>query len=420
MHEQSMHSRFGGSVAARVLNCPASIGLVEQVPAHLRKTSSYAERGTALHAAMALLIDDLDASKARLDGLAGTTIGNYTITADDVQTALAPALAYIDALLVPGAEFYLERRVAFPTVAGAFGTADLLVRIGNTAYVIDHKFGAGVRVLALRPDGDDDVINAQLMFYATGARHTHPEFFAGVETIVLVIVQPVSIEPDAEMVSSVAVTPAELDAFVVTYAGAWETALSDTPPLARGDWCRFCPARPICPAHTSPLLDLAHFELPTPGPDNKEAYLQALADGLNLVDAVKDISLALRDQAKSALQNDDVVSGYVLSAGRAERHWYDENAAMAALIRAGFPRTDVIAEAMRSPRQVELRAKARGLEVPPELISSQRSGVSLVNSENAHAPMPGRRELVRLFSEALQAFQKEGGKHDCTKSRPRA
>jgi hypothetical protein len=407
MHEQSTaHSPFGGSVATRVLHCPASVRLVEQVPPHLRRTSSYAERGTALHAAMALLIDDLDAGEARLDSLAGTTIGNYTITRDDVENALAPALAYVDALLAPGAEFYLERRVAFPTIAGAFGTADLLVRIGNTAYVVDHKFGAGVRVLALRPDGDADVINAQLAFYAAAARHSFPDFFAGVETIVLVIVQPVSIEPNAEMVSSVAVTHAELDAFVAAYRTACEAAVSEAPHLARGDWCRFCPARPICPAHTSPLLDLAQMPMPDPG--RKEAYLQALADGLNLVDAIKDIVAALRDQAKRALQNDDVVPGYVLSAGRAERQWRDENAAMAALIRAGFSRADVIAETMRSPKQVELRAKARGLKVPPELILSQRSGVSLVKSENAHAPMPGRRELVRTFSEALEALQGGG------------
>jgi hypothetical protein len=54
------HSPFGGSVATRVLRCPASVRLVEKVPAHLRRTSSYAERGTALHGAMTLLLDDLD------------------------------------------------------------------------------------------------------------------------------------------------------------------------------------------------------------------------------------------------------------------------------------------------------------------------------------------------------------------------
>ena len=60
---------------------------------------------------------------------------------------------------------------------------------------------------------------------------------------------------------------------------------------------------------------------------------------------------------------------------------------------------------MRSPKQVELRAKARGLEVPKELIGSRRSVVSLVRSENAHAPVPGRVETARAFSEALATFQ---------------
>ena len=90
-------------------------------------------------------------------------------------------------------------------------------------------------------------------------------------------------------------------------------------------WCRFCPAKPICPAHTGPLLDLAQFMVPTPAaPPSKEAYCRLLADGLNLVDAVKDISTALHDQAKRALENGDIVPGYTLSAGRAERHWRDE------------------------------------------------------------------------------------------------
>ena len=221
------------------------------------------------------------------------------------------------------------------------------------------------------PDGDEDVINAQLLFYAAAARHSLPEFFAGVENIVLTILQPQSIEPDAEMVSSVTVTHAELDEFIAVYRAACEEALSEAPRLERGAWCRFCAARPICPEHTSPLLDLAQFVVPTPAAPATRAYLQALADGLDLVDAVKDIRTALHDQAKRALENGDVVPGYALSAGRAERHWRDdERCAIAALLSLGLGRDDVIAETMRSPKQVELRAKARGLKVPPELIVS--------------------------------------------------
>src|SRR5215472_1499440 len=401
------HSPFGGSVARRVLRCPASVGLVDKVPAYLRKVSAYAERGTALHTAMAQLIDNVTS----LDDFVGKTISDYTLTADDVENALQPAYAYVEQLLdVPDAEFYLEQRVVFPTIPGAFGTVDLIIRIGAVLYIVDFKFGVGVRVLALYPDGDEDVINAQLLFYAAAARHSFPDFFVGVDEIVLTIVQPVSTDVDAEMVSSVTVTPAELDAFITVYRVACEDALAPAPRLQRGDWCRFCSARPICPAHTGPLLDFAQLTVPTPpfsAPVAKDAYLQVLADGLDLIDAIKDIRTALHDQAKHALENGDNVPGYALSAGRAERYWQNENTAIGALIRLGLARGDVIAETVRSPKQVELRAKACGLKVPAELITSRRSGVSLVRSENVRVPLPGRNEIARSFSAAWKPFRKE-------------
>jgi Protein of unknown function (DUF2800) len=404
------HSPFGGSVATRVLRCPASVGLVAKVPTHLRKSSAYADRGTALHTSMARLIEN-ESSPAEI---VGAKIDDYVVTLDDVENALRPVLAYVETLLdTLGAEYFLEHRVVFPGVANTFGTCDLLVRIGSVIYVIDFKFGAGVRVLALYPDGDEDVVNGQLLFYAAAARHSIPEFFAGVDDIVLTILQPRSIEPDAEMVSAVAVTHAELDTFTALYRAACEEALALEPRLERGAHCRFCAARPICPAHTGPLLDLAQFAAPAPlpfsgayaTPPSKESYLQLLADGLNLVDAVKDVRTALHDQAKRALESGDLVPGYALSAGRAVRNWQDETTAAPNLLKLGLSRDDVLVETLRSPKQVETRAKARGVKVPRELIVSRPSGVSLVRAENARAPVLGRDEIVRSFSEALQALQ---------------
>jgi Protein of unknown function (DUF2800) len=401
------HSRFGGSSAERTLHCSASIMRIESVPAHLHKSSSYALRGSVCHAAMGWLIDETEDAES----LVGKTIDGYTITRDDVENTLLPAYAHVERLLnTLGAEFYFEQRVVFPTVPGAFGTLDLLIRIGDTIHVIDFKFGSGIRVCALYADGDDDVINPQLLFYAAAARHSLREFFADVKHVVLTILQPQSIEPDAEMVSSVAITHGELDEFIAVYRAACEEALSPAPRLQRGVWCRFCAAKPVCPEHTKPLLDFALFALPTAAPPAPDAaYLQLLADGLNLVDAVKDIRAALHDQAKLALENGYAVPGYVLSAGRAERHWRDdEPTAIAALQKLGLDRDDIVAETMRSPKQVELRAKARGLKVPQELIASSRSGVSLVREENARAPVPGRDEIMRAFSAALQRLQGGG------------
>jgi hypothetical protein len=69
----------------------------------------------------------------------------------------------------------------------------------------------------------------------------------------------------------------------------------------------------------------------------------------------------------------------------------------------GIPRTQKIC-------QSSVRAKARGLKIPDELIISRRTGVSLVRDKNVRIPVPGRDEIVRSFSGALTAFQKEGGR----------
>ena len=131
------------------------------------------------------------------------------------------------------------------------------------------------------------------------------------------------------------------------------------------------------------------------------------AAGLNLVDAVRDVSRALHDQAKQALHAGGVVPGHVLSAGRAVRHWRDEATAAPDLLKLGLARDDVLVETLRSCKQVETRAKARGVKVPKEFIISNPSGVSLVRVENARSRVLGRDESVRLFTEALRTL-KEG------------
>jgi len=207
------------------------------------------------------------------------------------------------------------------------------------------------------------------------------------------------------MESSITVSNAELDEFVVAFRAACAEALAPTPRLARGAHCRFCPAKPICPAHTGPLFDLAQFVMP-PSP-TAEDYYRALGACLDLIEAAREISTTAREQAKQALDAGHAIPGHVLSEGRTVRSWQDEAAAAPALLQLGLTRDDVIEETLRSPKQVELRAKARGVKVPTELIVSRRSGVSLVRSENAHVPVPGRDEIVRKFAEALTAFQKK-------------
>src|SRR5262245_9060089 len=101
---EPVRSPFGGSVAARVLRCPASVDLARKVPAYLRRPSTYADRGTACHAAIArLLAED---THSFVERLAGKTFGSYTIMHDDIENALRPAYSYVELLLdAPGAEY---------------------------------------------------------------------------------------------------------------------------------------------------------------------------------------------------------------------------------------------------------------------------------------------------------------------------
>jgi hypothetical protein len=109
---------------------------------------------------------------------------------------------------------------------------------------------------------------------------------------------------------------------------------------------------------------------------------------------------ALHDQAMRALESGDLVPGYTLSAGRAERHWGDESAAAAALYGLGLARDDVVAEAMRSPKQVELRAKADGASSCGRFPQHSKPFKEEDNHEQrpqtqARSRQPGRRQRQR-------------------------
>ena len=160
----------------------------------------------------------------------------------------------------PGPSISSNSASSFPTIAGAFGTADLIVRIGNT-----HPRGrfqiwrrrARPRALPRRRRGRHQ---RAALFYAAAARHSFPEFFAGVDRH----------RPDdpAAAVDRAGRRDGLLRQGDARRARRVHRALprglrggaQDRPRLERGDHCRFCPARPICPAHTGPLLDLAQFD----------------------------------------------------------------------------------------------------------------------------------------------------------------
>jgi hypothetical protein len=220
----------GGSTAKRVMNCPGSVALVQLAPPS--PSSIYADKGTLLHTAISeVLLGE--------DNVIGMTYEGQTLDQTLFDDKVQVALDLLDTL-DPNGEMKLaiETRVGFGKfLPGAFGSCDVLGRLGDTAYVIDWKFGDGVIVSAEE--------NEQLMFYAAAAMRS-PEaawVFDGATSIECVIIQPPAIRQWTT-------TPKRIGQFARALKKAVKVASLPDAKLNPGDHCRFCPAKPTCPAMT--------------------------------------------------------------------------------------------------------------------------------------------------------------------------
>ena len=198
-------------------------------------SSKYADEGTLLHNVMAMIIE----TGCDPMSLVGTKYNDLSLTAELVEEKVLPALAALDEIDPDNtADIAVESHVDFGSfIPEAFGSTDVLMRVGSKAVVLDWKFGSGIPV-----DAEE---NPQLMFYACAAMRTPRTQWAfdGAETIELVIVQPPHIRRWE-------VSRRRLELFEIDLRNAVLQAQAPQPPIKHGDWCRFCPAKPICPAMT--------------------------------------------------------------------------------------------------------------------------------------------------------------------------
>ena len=171
-----------------------------------------------------------------LDDLVGETIDDYTITSDDVENALRPVLAYVEALLdQPGAEYLprTPRRLSRPSPTPSAPPTSSSASATRSTSSISNSAPACASSRSTRTATRTSSTRSCCSTPRPRATRS-PNFLPASTTIVLTILQPQSIEPDAEMVSSVTVTHAELDEFIAVYRAACEEALSPSPRLERG------------------------------------------------------------------------------------------------------------------------------------------------------------------------------------------
>ena len=372
------HSRIvGGSTAKRVINCPGSVALVDKMPA--QPSSSYADEGTLLHDTIADILD----GKGTVESYLGRKHNDAVLTQDLIDDKLTVALAALDAVDPQGEmEYAVESRVGFgDLLPDVFGSTDMLGRIGSRAVVLDWKFGDGVAVSAEE--------NPQLLFYAAAAMRT-PKVkwvFDGADEIEMIIVQPPSVK---RWLTS----PARVAAFEAELVAAVKTALKPDAPMAVGDWCRWCAAKPVCPLMTGAVDRMVKAKLEALPHDQIAHYL-------SMVPTIESFIKDLQQLAHGLLEEGQQVPGYKLVPKRATRQWVNEDKAYR-MLRKHFDVDDTFTAKIISPAVAEKMLKKIKQELPADLVVAVSTGNTLAPESD---PRPAVLQIGQMLSKAMAKIQ---------------
>ena len=225
------HSLNGPSSFARRIACPGSANAERG----LEDTYSiYAAEGTAAHELGETCLNDCTLTP---EDFLGQTINDFEVDQDMIE-AVTVYTDYCSGLINNSDEHLVEEKLLLPFIGpNDKGTADF-VAIGNGVLeVVDYKHGKGVPVEVKE--------NVQGTCYGLGAAnrmHNHPW-----HTLKITIVQPRCPHTDGS-VRSWSLSREDVSDLLLDYAYAAELTKDPDASLNVGSHCRFCKAKPTCPA----------------------------------------------------------------------------------------------------------------------------------------------------------------------------
>jgi len=358
------------------------------------ETSSFAAEGTAAHELCAAALTEGGFVADRLGRYVDVKTAKIVDTPEDtddenrffeITEEMADAVAmYVDhvkGLANANSVLEVEQRLDMTHLhPGIFGTGDATVfdPVDRHLHVCDFKYGKGVAV-----DADD---NPQLLLYAAGAaRRLHN---AQIEKLTMHIVQPRAPHPKGP-IRSYEIDLLDLFEFEDTLAAA--AAETDKPDAAvvAGDWCRFCPAQPVCPTVRAKRLAAAAEEFGDVGEPIALAPPETLSDEklgalLREADQIGNYVKAVQEYAHAQAMAGKMPAGFKLVAKRAVRKWRNDDEAKAKLLALAIEPFEE--PKLKSPAKVEGqfpgKNKAERQKAMADLVEAKSSGTNLVPSED--------------------------------------
>lgn len=321
------HSSKGASSAERWMNCPGSSALIAAMELPPTDEQSYRAEGTVMHTVAAdLLARDEDAWMLAGDEMvteSGTKVIFTSAMADAVQMYLDRVRTSIDRERgFHGEQFFIEAKLAAPDIhEQMFGSVDFgaLVKGGQAAEdahgimaadgfldVTDLKGGEGIEV-----EADD---NSQMKYYAFMLIHTKFPELEDDFPVRLTIVQPRCFSVEGP-IRDWWTTVGDIKAWVVRDLLPAMHSTDDA--LSAGDWCRFCPAKLVCPLLAGLFKAAATYD--------PKAMIQvdstALGLSYDMLQGVKFYIKALEDEVFRRLKTGTKVPHTKLVNKKANRIW---------------------------------------------------------------------------------------------------
>lgn len=388
---------FRPSSADRLMGCPGSIQLGAQAPRE-RRSSRYAQEGTAAHKVAeqhltgVRAVDEWTDRMVRLDdeGLEGVFVDEAMVT------GLGMYIDEIERDMAPGTQAFTEAKLSLgtldpddPLLAQNRGTVDRvhLHYESRKVRTFDLKWGQGVMVSATTPQLRNYSLMAIVSYAVEG----------GWREVENTVVQPRASDP-GQRVKTVTYDPNYLlDSFLGEMYGAMNAAMDPNPPLNPGTWCRWCRAKPLCPALRRQALDLASLAQPQqahagdmlgPLPESvfigtaEEPKPRMMAPGQVVLPAATALDpghiavvlsrrhlwdawiQSVEHQAVALLEQGVDVPGWALDRRSGHRRWKDPDSVQPALTEAGVSIGHMYTEPkLKSPAQIEklLPPERRGI-----------------------------------------------------------